>query len=222
MASPAIMERRASIKSLSPPPYSISLPLPPLRNYDVFLSHRVKDTGSSFAADLHEALTNQGIVVFRDGIDDEDAEQPYVEEKMKAVEESRSSIVVFSENYGSFVCMKEVGKIVTCKELMDQLVLPIFYKIDPGNVRKQEGNFKKYFNDHEANPKIDIEEVENWRYSMNQVGHLSGWHVQDSQLSNNYIFTDLFSFFFLIYVCFVVYNYKVYKRKHKCVFKRHL
>uniref|UniRef100_A0A0A0KXU7 TIR domain-containing protein n=1 Tax=Cucumis sativus TaxID=3659 RepID=A0A0A0KXU7_CUCSA len=191
MASPAIMERRASIKSLSPPPYSISLPLPPLRNYDVFLSHRVKDTGSSFAADLHEALTNQGIVVFRDGIDDEDAEQPYVEEKMKAVEESRSSIVVFSENYGSFVCMKEVGKIVTCKELMDQLVLPIFYKIDPGNVRKQEGNFKKYFNDHEANPKIDIEEVENWRYSMNQVGHLSGWHVQDSQSEEGSIINEV-------------------------------
>ncbi|KAL4017387.1 hypothetical protein IC575_020939 [Cucumis melo] len=197
MASPAtIMERRASITSLSSPPppnyYSISLPLPPLRNYDVFLSHRAKDTGQSFAADLHEALTSQGIVVFRDDVDEEDGEKPYgVEEKMKAVEESRSSIVVFSENYGSFVCMKEVGKIAMCKELMDQLVLPIFYKIDPGNVRKQEGNFEKYFNEHEANPKIDIEEVENWRYSMNQVGHLSGWHVQDSQSEEGSIIDEV-------------------------------
>ena len=194
MASPAIMERRASIKSLSPPPYSISLPLPPLRNYDVFLSHRVKDTGSSFAADLHEALTNQGIVVFRDGIDDEDAEQPYVEEKMKAVEESRSSIVVFSENYGNLVCMKEIRKIRMCQKLRDQLVLPVFYKIDPGDVRKQEGSFEKYFNEHEVNPNISIEEVKKWRKSMNKVGNLSGWHVQDSQLSNYSTFTFFFNF----------------------------
>ncbi|XP_050945479.1 disease resistance protein RPV1-like [Cucumis melo] len=165
MASPLIIESRvSSIASLSspPPPYSLSFPLPPLRNYDVFLSHRAKDTGCSFAADLHKALTSQGIVVYRDHENEEGRGKPLVE-KMKAVEESRCSIVIFSENYGNLVCMKEIEKIVMCKELMDQLVLPIFYKIDPTNVRKQKGNFEKHFNEHEANHEIDIEEVESWR-----------------------------------------------------------
>ncbi|XP_038889439.1 TMV resistance protein N-like [Benincasa hispida] len=182
MASPATMERRASITSLSSPPprYSISLPLPPLQNYDVFLSHRAKDTGRSFTADLHDALTDKGIVVFRDDVDEEDGGKPLTE-KMKAVEESRSSIVVFSENYGNLVCMKEIEKIVMCKELRDQLVLPIFYLINPAHVRNQKGNFEKHFIEHEANPEINIEEVKSWKYSMQQVGHLSGWHLQDSQ-----------------------------------------
>ncbi|CAK9313995.1 unnamed protein product [Citrullus colocynthis] len=87
MGFPATMERRASITSLSSPP------LPPLRKYDVFLSHRAKDTGRGFAADLHEALSTQGIVVFKD--DDEEDGGKLLAEKMKAVEESRSWIVVF-------------------------------------------------------------------------------------------------------------------------------
>ncbi|CAK9313944.1 unnamed protein product [Citrullus colocynthis] len=174
------MEGRASITSISSPPYSLSFPLPPLRNYDVFLSHRAKDTGRGFAADLHEALESQGIVVFRDEVDEEDGGKALAE-KMKAVEESRSSIVVLSENYGNLVCMKEVEKIVMCMESMDQLVLPIFYKIDPANVRKQKGNFEKHFDEHEANPGIHIEQVRSWRYSMSQLGHLSGWHLQHSQ-----------------------------------------
>ena len=109
-------------------------------------------------------------------------------EKTKAVDESRSSIVVFSENYGNLVCMKEIRKIRMCQKLGDQLVLPVFYKIDPGDVRKQEGSFEKYFNEHEVNPNISIEEVKKWRKSMNKVGNLSGWHVQDSQLSNYHIY----------------------------------
>ncbi|KAL4017388.1 hypothetical protein IC575_020940 [Cucumis melo] len=194
MASPAIMERRDSITSLSPsPPYSISLPLPPLRRYDVFLSHRAKDhranndTGRSFISDLHEALTSQGIVVFIDKEDEEDGGKPLTE-KMKAVDESRSSIVVFSENYGSWVCMKEIRKIRMCQKSRDQLVLPIFYKVDPGDVRKQEGeSLVKFFNEHEANPNISIEEVKKWRKSMNKVGNLSGWHLQDSQFEEGII-----------------------------------
>ena len=198
MASPAIMERRDSITSLSPsPPYSISLPLPPLRRYDVFLSHRANDdTGRSFTSNLHEALTSQGIVVFIDKEDEEDGGKPLTE-KMKAVDESRSSIVVFSENYGSWVCMKEIRKIRMCQKSRDQLVLPIFYKVDPGDVRKQEGeSLVKFFNEHEANPNISIEEVKKWRKSMNKVGNLSGWHLQDSQLSNYSIFTLFTTFFF--------------------------
>ncbi|CAK9313943.1 unnamed protein product [Citrullus colocynthis] len=177
MASPEIMERRTSITSLSSPP---------LLNYDVFLSHRAKDTGRGFAAHLQEALESQGIVVFRDEVEvDEEDGGKALAEKMKAVEESRSSIVVLSENYGNLVCMKEVEKIVMCMESMDQLVLPIFYKIDPANVRKQKGNFEKHFDEHEANPGIHIEQVRSWRYSMSQLGHLSGWHLQHSQVRDH-------------------------------------
>lgn len=204
------MEGRASITSISSPPYSLSfpLPLPPLRNYDVFLSHRAKDTGRGFAADLHEALESEGIVVYRDEVEvDEEDGGKALGEKMKAVEESRSSIVVLSENYGNLVCMKEVEKIVMCMESMDQLVLPIFYKIDPANVRKQLGNFENHFNEHEANPGIHIQQLQSWRYSMNQLGHLSGWHLQHSQLSYYQTFHFLHFFLFWVffaYVCCVI------------------
>ncbi|KAG6592337.1 Disease resistance protein RUN1, partial [Cucurbita argyrosperma subsp. sororia] len=184
MASSAIMERGASIVALSPPsppPLSLSLLLPPpKRNYDVYISHRFKDTGDGFAADLHKALTAQGIVVFRDENENENEnEGKMLAEKLTAIEESRSSIVVFSENYGDLVSMKELAKIGMYKEVRDQLVLPIFYQIDPANVRKQKGNFEKPFVEHEQN--VGFEEVQSWRDSMFEVGNLSGWHLQEQQ-----------------------------------------
>ncbi|XP_023535306.1 TMV resistance protein N-like [Cucurbita pepo subsp. pepo] len=168
MASPAIMERVPSIVSFSPPK----------QNYDVYISHRAKDTGSGFAADLHKALTAQGIVVYRDENENEN-EGKMLTEKLTAIEESRSSIVVFSENYGDLVSMKELAKIGMYKEVRDQLVLPIFYQIDPAHVRKQKGNFEKPFIEHEEN--VGFEEVQSWRDSMFEVGNLSGWHLQEQQ-----------------------------------------
>ena len=52
------------------------------------------------------------------------------------------SIVIFSENYAfSFWCLDELVKIMEGKKPKGQIVWPIFYKVDPSNVRKQTRSF---------------------------------------------------------------------------------
>ena len=61
-----------------------------------------------------------------------------------AIEKSMFCVVVFSENYASSIwCLEELVKILDCKNTMEQTVLPIFYNVDPSDVREQKGSFEK-------------------------------------------------------------------------------
>ena len=51
-------------------------------------------------------------------------------------------------------------------------VFPIFYKVDPSDVRKQKGRFGEAFVEHEKNSN---ERVKTWREALTQVANLSGW-----------------------------------------------
>ena len=56
---------------------------------------------------------------------------------LKAREESRISIVIFLRNYASLTwCLDELAKIIQCIKVMGMTILPIFYDVDPSDVRK--------------------------------------------------------------------------------------
>ncbi|KAM7466180.1 hypothetical protein LguiB_013742 [Lonicera macranthoides] len=94
---------------------------------------------------LYNALTRAGIRTFRD--DDQLLRGKHIPfQLMKAIEESRISIIVFSKNYASSrCCLNEMVKVLECKNPRGQLVLPVFYNVDPSHVRKQTGSFEKAF-----------------------------------------------------------------------------
>ncbi|XP_021912708.1 disease resistance protein TAO1-like isoform X2 [Carica papaya] len=54
----------------------------------------------------------------------------------------------------------------------EQTVMPVFYRVDPSDVRKQTGNFMAAFSHHEGNFK---DKVASWRCALSQAGNLSGW-----------------------------------------------
>ena len=67
------------------------------RTHDVFLSFRGEDTRDNFTDHLYTHLVGRGIITFRDDrLTRGEAIEP---ELLKAIEKSRSSIVVFSKNY---------------------------------------------------------------------------------------------------------------------------
>ncbi|KAJ7951600.1 TIR-NBS-LRR disease resistance protein [Quillaja saponaria] len=112
--------------------------------HDVFISFRGEDIRKNFLSHLKAAFKRDNIDAF---IDDNLKKGDDIGGALsKAIEESRLSVVIFSENYGtSKWCLNELLKIVECKDKNEQLIIPVFYQVDPSNVRKQSGNY-----DHEA------------------------------------------------------------------------
>ncbi|XP_030966010.1 TMV resistance protein N-like [Quercus lobata] len=146
---------------------------------DVFLSFRGEDTRNRFTDHLYVALKQKGIFTFRD---EEKLEtgKSISSELLKAIEESRSAIVILSRNYASSTwCLDELVKIIRCMKEMKMMVLPIFYDVDPSTIRKQMGTFAQAFDKHEERFKDHIEKVQAWRTALIEVANLKGWHVQD-------------------------------------------
>ena len=97
-----------------------------------------------------------------------------------AIENSMFSIIVLSENYASSRwCLEELVKILECKENKGQTVLPIFYHVDPSDLRKQRGKFGEALAKHEENMKENMERVKIWRDALTQVANLSGWDTKN-------------------------------------------
>uniref|UniRef100_A0A2N9FJ87 TIR domain-containing protein n=1 Tax=Fagus sylvatica TaxID=28930 RepID=A0A2N9FJ87_FAGSY len=151
--------------------------------YDVFLSFRGEDTRKTFTDLIYDALRQKGIITFKDDKDLERGKTIAIE-LLKAIEESRSAIVILSKDYASSTwCLDELTKIIHCKEEMGMRVLPVFYDVEPSDVRKQLGTFAQAFIEHEERFKENIEKVEKWRAALSHVGNLAGWTVMNSYLS---------------------------------------
>ncbi|KAK3430951.1 hypothetical protein EUGRSUZ_E02157 [Eucalyptus grandis] len=146
--------------------------------YDVFLSFRGMDLRNSFVGHLYQALHRNGIYTFRDSDELKKGEQ--ISLLMKAIEESCIAIIVFSENYASSTwCLEEVAKIMECKEQKDLIVLPVFYKVDPKEVRGGRKSYQKAMAKHEFKFGKDSEKLKRWKTALLNVGNLSGWHLND-------------------------------------------
>ena len=70
-------------------------------------------------------------------------------ELLTAIENLRMSIIVFSDNYASSNwCLDELVMILDCVKIMGHKALPVLYKADPSDVKKQKGCFVEAFAKH--------------------------------------------------------------------------
>jgi len=57
-------------------------------------------------------------------------------ELLKAIEESRTAIIIFSEDYASSTwCLEELTMIMECVDKKEQKAYPVFYNIEPSDLR---------------------------------------------------------------------------------------
>lgn len=147
------------------------------KKYDVFISFRGEDTRETFIGHLDNALKKQNIKTYTD------INLPRGEEVgpalVKAIQESHISIVVLSQNYAtSKWCLDELLEILECRKNHGQVVMPVFYKADPSNVRHQKESYEKAFAKYEresrGSPSL-IEKVLKWRAGLKDAANISGW-----------------------------------------------
>ena len=149
----------------------------PRMKYDIFLSFRGEDTRNGFTSHLYNALEQNGIFTF---LDNEKLERgkSISPTLLKAINESRFAIVILSKNYASSTwCLEELEEIIGCIPKTGMIVLPIFYYVDPSDVRNQTGTFKQAFDKLEERFKENREKVQKWRAVLREVANKSGWHL---------------------------------------------
>ncbi|GLT53804.1 hypothetical protein SLA2020_270500 [Shorea laevis] len=141
--------------------------------YDVFLSFRGEDTRKTFTAHLYAALRRNGINTFMDNkLRSGEEISPAL---IKAIEESEISIIVLSKNYASSRwCLDELMKILECRKTRGQNVLPLFYDVDPSEVRNKTNNVGEAFAKLEERFKDDKMKVKGWKEALRDVANLSG------------------------------------------------
>ena len=179
----------------------------------MFLSFRGEDTRNGFTSYLNEALCSKSINTFMD--DKLPMGEQISEELLKAIESSSISIIVFSENFPySTWCLDELVKIIECRK-RGQIVIPIFYKVNPSDVRKQQGTFGEAFKRYHHIFKDDRMKVDTWREALREVANMSGWHYQNEYVFNNYFFFSPITFTFKqklpsVIVCTLLFIYFYY------------
>lgn len=137
-------------------------------SFDVFLSFRGEDTRYTFTDHLYAALKRAAIYTFWD---DEEIRrgQELAPELVKAIKSSRASIVVLSENYAkSRWCLEELSLILEQKRKGSHFVLPVFYHVDPSDVRNQRQSFAI------EGSKWTEENVNRWKSALREVANLTG------------------------------------------------
>ncbi|XP_044469734.1 disease resistance protein RUN1-like [Mangifera indica] len=159
---------------------SSSSSITPKIEYEVFLSFRGVDTRQNITSHLYEAFCQKKIKTF---IDDSLVRGEEISiSLLKAIEHSKISVIIFSKGYASSRwCLRELEEIVKCKNTYDQIVIPVFYEVDPSDVRNQTGDFGKAFAELEKRFMDDSEMLQTWRTALRDAANLSGYDSKNSR-----------------------------------------
>nr|WIL59981.1 nodulation protein [Melilotus officinalis] len=143
----------------------------PQSKYDVFVSFRGEDIRHGFLGHLVKAFPRKQINAF---VDDKLKRGDDISDSLvEAIEGSSISLVIFSQNYASsHWCLEELVKIIECKEKYGQIVIPVFYGVDPTDVRHQKKSYENAFSEIEK--RYNSSQVKIWRHVLKKSANLSG------------------------------------------------
>ncbi|KAL9310784.1 putative TIR domain, P-loop containing nucleoside triphosphate hydrolase [Arabidopsis thaliana] len=159
--------------------------------HQVFPSFRGEDVRRGFLSHIHKEFQRKGITPF---IDNEIKRGESIGlEIIHAIRESKIAIVLLSRNYASSSwCLDELVEIMKCKEEFSQIVIPIFYRVDPSDVKKLTGNFGNVFKNNCVGKTNEV--IRKWRQALAKVGTTTGydsrnWDNEATMIEN--IATDI-------------------------------
>nr|GFA49788.1 Toll/interleukin-1 receptor (TIR) domain-containing protein [Tanacetum cinerariifolium] len=115
----------------------------------------------------------KSIVTYKD---DENVKQGKIisDELIKAIEDSKFYVIIFSKNYASSSwCLDELVKIMECQTMDEHAAYPVFYDVEPTEVRKQSGSVGDAFSKHKED-----EAAWKWREALKEASELAGWELK--------------------------------------------
>ncbi|XP_015956989.1 disease resistance protein RPV1 [Arachis duranensis] len=157
--------------------------------HEVFLSFRGEDTRKTFTSHLHAAFKRFEIRTYIDyNLERGDEISGTL---LRAIEDAKLSVIVFSKNFASSRwCLEEVKKIIDCKKTRGQMVLPIFYDVEPSIVRYQTGSFATAFARHEERFRDSDrpnKKIQKWRDALAEAATFSGWDCSVDRLESEIV-----------------------------------
>ncbi|KAL7599329.1 hypothetical protein Lser_V15G22300 [Lactuca serriola] len=100
------------------------------------------------------------------------------DELIGSIEDSKLYIIVFYTNYAySSWCLDELVKIMECHKTKEHTAYPVFYDVEPTEVRRQSGAVGEAFSKHENQ---NQEAAEKWRKAMTDAANLAGWVLKNT------------------------------------------
>ncbi|KAM3375251.1 hypothetical protein P3S68_013965 [Capsicum galapagoense] len=153
--------------------------------YDAFLSFRGDDTRNNFVAHLYKRLEDIGINVFKDDVKLERGKFISTE-LLKAIEESRTAIIIFSEDYASSIwCLEELTMIMECVDKKEQKAYPVFYNVDPSDIRMKAHKTDLTLGEKDkTNLKDNLEKVQRWKDVLHRAAGIAGLDVRKTANGN--------------------------------------
>ncbi|KAK7286738.1 hypothetical protein RJT34_21950 [Clitoria ternatea] len=154
--------------------------------YDVFISFRGEDTRRNIVSHLYSTLSNIGVNAFLDNENLEKGSEELRTQLIRAIQGSRISIVVFSPSFAeSQWCLNELLDIMECRKAHGQVVLPVFYHVEPADVRGQKGAIGEALKDVasklNAGKGVNQSVVSKWCKALAEAANLAGWDEKNSR-----------------------------------------
>lgn len=154
------------------------------RLHDVYISVQHEDPRKYITDMIDKSLIMRGVPTFKDNkqLRRRQKGTDVGKELQDAIGMSRISIVLFSKEYvSSSWCLEELVQILRCRKEWGLIVLPIFFDVDPSDIRKQRGSAAKV---------VGIQRLgsfwrRRWTAALTEAANLCGW---DHRASNGYSF----------------------------------
>ncbi|XAR56240.1 hypothetical protein NMG60_11036638 [Bertholletia excelsa] len=150
--------------------------------YHVFLSFG-EDTAKKFSDHLYMALDRAGFRTFR-----EEEDEHIKLQVEKAIRDWRISIVVLSKDYESpDKCLDQLVMILQQKTISKHQILPVFYDVDPSDVRNLRGSIKEELTIYQEGFKTRADKskdeytnkVKGWTSSLTEIANLAEMSLEN-------------------------------------------
>ncbi|CAA7037844.1 unnamed protein product [Microthlaspi erraticum] len=155
----------------------------PTEDHQVFFNYRGEQLRYNFISHLTDAFERHEVNFF---VDKNEQRGKDLKNLFVRIEESRIALAIFSTRYAeSSWCMDELVKM---KKLADQgklQIIPIFYKVTAGDVRKQTGEFGDNFWTLATASSGD--QIKKWKEALECISDKMGLSLKDKSSEADFI-----------------------------------